>query len=283
MGNRDKCGYTILEVLIFIAVSSLMFVIAITAIGGRQQQVQFSQSTREVDAKLRDIINDVTTGYYPTNSTVSCEVIAGEVQIVASTNQEIGTNSNCIYIGKALQFSPDGKSDVIRIYNLAGKRYADNSQNPTLSINDAQPKAVALPDDSNFERSYEDYPIPYGLEITKVIVPISASINKLYGVIAIVNNFGDTTVSDGQTVQVGGIVGTSLGDSESTAVDLINQLTETSLFDPPQNGFFDKSETEGLTICLKSPDYKQASITLGKNGSGTTELLLDKYVKGCDI
>jgi type II secretory pathway pseudopilin PulG len=90
MRAKRQVGYTILEVLIFIAVSSLMFISAMRAISGRQRQVQFTQSIQEFDAKIKDLINDVTTSYYPTNENVSCEIIGSEISISKGSDQKIG-------------------------------------------------------------------------------------------------------------------------------------------------------------------------------------------------
>lgn len=281
--SKGGKGYTILEVLIFIAVSSLMFVTAIVAIGGRQQQVQFSQGAREFDAKIQDIINDVTTGYFPTNETISCSIINGEVQVQSSSDQKLGTNDDCIYIGKAVQFQPNGESSKIIIYSLAGKRFVDaTSLTPSLSIADASPKAVALPLDSNFRGSEENYLIPNGLMVKKVFQEFSSSDIRSYGVIAIMSNFGGSRVSEGQTVQVGGIFGTSMGSDESTAVDTINKLSDNPDLDG-QSGYMDKNPAGGLIICFESPEGRKASIKMGLNGSNSTELKLDNYEAGCDL
>ena len=280
--SKGGKGYTVIEVLIFIAVSSLMFITAMIAINGRQQQVQFSQGTREFDAKIRDIINDVTTGYYPANDTVSCQVVASEVQIEASTGQTIGTNSECIYIGKVLQFNLNGVSDSFKIYNLAGKRFVGDDLTPTLSIDEAAPKAVTMIADGSFVDPSENFLIPYGLKVTKVISPQSDTVYSEYGAIAIVSNFGGSSVSEGQSVQIGGIVGSQFGASESDAVGVINSLTQLENNNVDNIGYMDINRSQGIVICLESSRGSVASITLGKNGSSDTELQLDNHIAGCD-
>jgi type II secretory pathway pseudopilin PulG len=281
MKVQSRNGYTILEVLIFVAVSSMMFVAALTAIGGRQQQVQFAQATREFDAKLRDIINDITTGYFPTNPTINCNVIAGEVQIAISTDEDLGTNDTCVYVGKALQFQPEGNPNIMRVYPLAGKRYSDLKLTPSVSIAESKPKAVVLLSNATFKDQVENYNLLYGLKVTRVIRQISPSVETDYGVVGILSNFGGSSVSESQSVQVGGVFGSSLGLDKSSAVAIINTLSD-DVARTGSSGFIEKNTNEGVTICLESPEGKKASVTFGIKGSSTTELKLDNYEKGCD-
>ncbi len=280
MGRRRN-GYTILEVLIFIAVSSLMFIIAITAVGGRQQQVQFAQATKEFDAKIRDTINDVTTGYYPTNETVSCGLSAGVVEIKPGTGQSIGTNSDCIYVGKVIQFQPDGDSNLVRIYSMAGKRLSDDGSTPVSTIEQAMPKAVALPNVPTFTKTSEDYNIPYGLRVTRVIRPLSSSTFSDYGLIAIMSSFGGASVSESQSVTIGGIFGSQMGSNELSALSVINGLTDSSSL-VGTSGYLESNTSEGLVICLESQEGRKASLGFGIKNSATTELKIDNYNSGCD-
>jgi type II secretory pathway pseudopilin PulG len=146
-------GYTIVEVLIFIAVTAMIFVAAMSAVGGRQQQVQFAQGLREFESKLQDVMNDVTTGYYPSNTTIGCSVsLLGKTEVdFSSVGQKLGSNSDCVYFGKAIQILPNSaeypENDTkIVIYNLVGKRYLDsNGERSKLAknIDEATPVAVA--------------------------------------------------------------------------------------------------------------------------------------------
>lgn len=280
MGSSKK-GYTILEVLIFIAVSSLMFISAITAIGGRQQQVQFAQGTKEFDSKIRDVINDVTTGYYPTNETVSCEVNSGEVEIINSKDQLIGTNSKCIYVGKVIQFQVDGDDTLIRIYSMAGKRFSGDSSTPVSTIDQARPKAVALPGEPTFIKPSEDYHIPYGLKVTRVIRPIGTDFTD-YGAVAILSSFGGASLSESQSVTIGGIVGSEMSSVETVALLAINKLTDTSVSVDKPTGYLESNTAEGLVICLESQEGRKASLNFGIKNSSTTELNIDDYNEGCE-
>ncbi len=281
MRVNKQTGYTILEVLIFLAVSSLMFVSAMRAISGRQNQVQFAQSVKEFDAKLKDVINDVTTSYYPTNKTVDCLISAGgDVVIDDATNEALGTDDDCIYVGKVIHFQINNNNTAMKIFAMAGKRYADGNLTPSLSVKDARPKAVSMPGNASFTESAEDFITLYGLKVTRVIRPVSATIFTDYGSLAIMSNFGGSSISEAQSVLIGGIKGSFKGGDTTSALTAINQLTD----DPAKatlTGYFEKNTDEGIVICLESPEGKKASISLGIKGSSTTTLSIDNYNVGC--
>jgi hypothetical protein len=274
-------GYTIVEVLIFIGVSAAIFFSAMTAIGGRQEQVQFAQSVREFDAKVRDILNDVTTGYFPTNETVQCEVVNGKPEITIDSDTNLGTNSECIFVGKAIQFMPDGKGEQIAIYTLAGRRYEDEDLTPTTSIAEAHPVAIARSGDNpSFKDATEQYDLLYGLRVTKVFRPSDDATE--YGLVGIFTQFGGAGVSDAQSVQVGGIIGSSAGQDKDAALGLLNIVTDdiTSVGD---NGYIEKNTKEGIVVCLASYNGdRKSSVAFGARGSTATTLDIDTYNPECD-
>lgn len=97
-------GYTIIETMIFLAITGFLFFAAITAVGGRQASVQFSQGTRDMQADLERIINQVSTGYYP-GGNLSCSVAGGAASAptINSGAEQQGSSNDCVFIGKALQ------------------------------------------------------------------------------------------------------------------------------------------------------------------------------------
>jgi hypothetical protein len=281
----QRGGYTILEVLIFIGVSSAIFFSAMTAIGGRQEQVQFAQAVREFDAKIRDILNDVTTGYFPTNQTISCGIdpVQKRPRILVDTNAELGTNDDCIYIGKAVQFAPEGDAERINIFTIAGLRYEDKVEFITASsIASSRPTAVArITADPSFHDATEQYDLLYGLKVTRVARPAVSAVD--YGVVGIFSQFGVGGISDAQSVQVGGIVGSSFDTTKNEAVNLINTITDDS-GDAGDDGYIEKNTNEGIVVCLENADgSRKASVAFGARGSAVTTLNIDTYNKDvCD-
>jgi Tfp pilus assembly protein PilE len=126
-------GYTIIEVMIFLAVSGALFGAAMSLVSGQQERVRFSQGMRDIDSKIQDVINDVSTGYFPTSKNIKCTNNNASQQLViaaaapAAANGDVGQNKDCILLGKVLHFSPGNKKELMNIYSVVGLR-GGNSQ-----------------------------------------------------------------------------------------------------------------------------------------------------------
>lgn len=115
-------GYTIVEVLIFLAVSGGLLVSAATLINGRQERVRFSQSIDNMAQQLEDVLNDVSTGFYPTAGNIGCTETAGTLNI-SSVSKEQGTNAGCVFSGKLLSFT--NNSTDYDVYTIVSPASAD--------------------------------------------------------------------------------------------------------------------------------------------------------------
>jgi WD40 repeat protein len=131
---RVLAGYTLVEVIIFLAVSGALLVAASTLIVGRQDKVRFSQAVVEFEEKISDALNDASTGYFPSNSDFSCDIDAsGRARLTSgSGNSEQGSNNECIFAGKLIHFRAetytgsgyDLTDGAYKIYTLIGPRSA---------------------------------------------------------------------------------------------------------------------------------------------------------------
>src|SRR5947209_7153977 len=98
-GGKTKTprGYTIVEVMIFLAVSGFMFIIAAQFVSGKQAHAEFRQGMNDVKAQVQQTINDVANGYFPSNSDFSCNTESGRPQPdTGSTGQ--GQNKGCVFM-----------------------------------------------------------------------------------------------------------------------------------------------------------------------------------------
>ena len=275
-------GYTIIEVLLFVALTSFLLIIAIANINGGQKQVQFSQGVRDFGSELSDIINDIPTGFFPTNNALTCTVGGSRPTIDDGGGSGLGKDDKCIYVGKALQFRPDGDDSKVLVYTLAGQRLTAAGDLVT-SIDEAAPVAVANPADPTFQDTIEEIPLRNGVRISRIFngdapTPLAASMQ--YGVIAIVTTFEGTTPTGdvSQAVQIGAVRDTTIGSTKLQAYNMINKLQTTS---PGNNGELVKA-TGGIVICLESDNNKKASIVVGTNGSAGTKFDIDSYDQRCD-
>lgn len=106
----------------FLIVSVAVFGGAVATISRQNSNTAFAQSARDVELKLQDIFNDVETGYYPTGTEFSCGYNGDEPDIKEASPREQGSNEDCIFIGRAVQFGRNGAKDQIAFSTIVGKR-----------------------------------------------------------------------------------------------------------------------------------------------------------------
>jgi len=140
-GGNKYSGYTIIEVLIVLAISSFMFVIASQFISGKAADTSFRTGVNEMASRIQDAIDQVSNGQY-TDKKVTCTVDqnSGTYTITEGGGGSQGSNEECLFIGKIVEFTTDTKT--YKVYTLAGRSYKNNS--PATSYTDAEPQIVNL-------------------------------------------------------------------------------------------------------------------------------------------
>ena len=124
-GGRSPQGYTIVEVMLFLAISSFMFVIAANFVNGKQQTAEFRQSMNDITTQMRGVIEDVSNGRYTTNDQFSCTASAGGLNVVAGATKTQGSNKGCVYMGKVLRFNKDSSS--YSVITVLGRQFASGT------------------------------------------------------------------------------------------------------------------------------------------------------------
>lgn len=133
-------GYTIVETLIFLAVSAVLFVSASVLITGRQRKTQFATTVRDFSSKLQSVHGNVASGYYNSTGTVKCTVSGGRISELTSDGAtQQGTNSNCVYLGQAI-ISPQKGTSNFRIMSLVGLRTTGTPAREVGSLAEAKPR-----------------------------------------------------------------------------------------------------------------------------------------------
>lgn len=144
--RRVSAGYTIVEILIFLAVSSFLLTVSLIYLSGREDSARFSQSMRDLQSNVQDWLNDVPTGF-PGGSNAAgaggqfhCVSLPPRQRIDAGAANPSVPNQNsadCIYLGKALQFTDkaDTTNDSkVFVYSVFGSRLS-SSGSGDLSAN----------------------------------------------------------------------------------------------------------------------------------------------------
>lgn len=121
--HRQPLGYTIVEVMIVLAVSGFMFIIAANFINGKQEKAAFTQGSNDMGSKLQKIVEDVTDGHY-SDVPLTCGQSGSSLSASASGSAPQGETANCVFLGKILRFDNAGGSqkDHYQVFSVAAAR-----------------------------------------------------------------------------------------------------------------------------------------------------------------
>ncbi len=137
-GGSRPLGYTILEVMIVLAISGVMFLIAATFINGKQQRAAFTQGVNELASRFQGVIEEVTDGQY-SDIPFSCSYVSGTtLTISGGAGVTQGSNQACVFLGKFLHFGVGGDLNAYEVFSLAGARVDPNTGTPVVSLANAK-------------------------------------------------------------------------------------------------------------------------------------------------
>jgi hypothetical protein len=264
-------GYTIVEVMIFLAISGFMFAASAVFISGKQSNAQFKQGMNDVNTELRGVIDNVANGFYPSNSNFKCVASGGKPTITTVTNTQ-GSNKGCVFIGKIIQFNTYDASGSNRdgtnysVYSVAGLQSTDDTGTtlPT-SFKESAPTIINRSDVT------ETIHLHWGVELVKAYEG-SAS-NTISG-IGFFGSFrsGDASASGSQTVlSVAVPVSTDTnkqGKIDEVAAFVGNVSPGTSTGDgKPLDDATAAKPNPKVTLCFKGGGDHYAAIYIGDDNS----------------
>lgn len=141
-------GFTIIETLIVLAVTGVLFVSAVLLINGRQARAEFQTGINDLQQQLQQVINETASGFYPNNGTFSCSQGMGGgapvITIPHTGGNAQGTNLGCIFLGKAVQFGMQGTgydNSSLGFFPIVGNQN-DSTGNPVQTLVSAVPRAA---------------------------------------------------------------------------------------------------------------------------------------------
>jgi type II secretory pathway pseudopilin PulG len=255
-------GYTIIEVMIVLVVSATLFIVAVTDYNRQNRRTEFTQAIRELELTVQDVLNDVSTGYYPNSNNIVCNPSASG-PVITSGSRGHGTNQGCIFVGRALDLPSAAGDSTFEIYTIAGLQN-DAAGNPVRDVDAAQNRAISV------AASVESRTIPASITITKIIVGDGsiASPAESQG-FAIVSGFGGSEVSgSGATTNQVSVASIAPGfNFTNTGAQVI------------QNA----NLNQDITICIEQAGGgRDAALVIG---SGLTKLnietRIDQLLAGC--
>lgn len=135
LGGKNKhlsLGYTIVEVMIVLAISGMMFLIAANFINGKQESTAFTQGVNEMASRIQGVMQDVNDGHY-SDVPIGCTVGATSLTFPASSQSQ-GTNQECTFLGKIIHFSLNGDQAQYEVISMAAARQANPTPDLTSAI-----------------------------------------------------------------------------------------------------------------------------------------------------
>lgn len=285
---KAGAGFTIVETMIFLAISALMFILAIGAMSGKQQQTEFNTSVGTLKSELNLVLSNVSNGnyidqvggqYIVCNATVS-----GTVSISLSLSPPTSVNNGCTVIGEVIEFSSNSSGQIYYVVPVFGCNYAKcNSANgSSTNITQAEPTMSSS--------VYQATAMPFGLTIdtSSGNTPGAFAVFSLEN---LTNNVSGSSTSGLNHVELFQIPNLPYSSS-NTLSDLASQVNNLYNCTPPlsSNDVCTSSSaseaidpTAGLSFCVDSgtSDNQSAEFTLG--GSNSPTALSDKIYngKGC--
>jgi hypothetical protein len=253
-----------------------MFIIAAVAFQSQQGHAQFVQATRDAELKLRDTLNDVSTGYYPDKTNVSCT--SGPV-ISSAPSSGQGTNTGCIFLGKVVHFGVSGDANCtpvcFNVYTIAGQRQSGGLE--VQNLVQANPETVV-----SFSGDLtESYSLKYGATISHVWQLSSAAAPACpcdLGAVGFFSSLGkydtDNNLLAGSSgVDTVPIRGTSLGLAKLTVRTRISNFTAADEAE--------KNPARGILVCLRDSQNRRTSgIVISRAGRrGTVEALFEETLE----
>ncbi len=186
-----NAGFTIIEALLFLGITGFLLAISFTYLKGNVNQNRFSQSMRDTQSKIQDVINDIPTGYTSATRDLNhydCEEKHGpggdHPHFKAPGGGPSGNTGECIFLGKAIQFTDytlpassghlDNQESIIIIYPVFGLRTFQppppEDERPVANLTEAGPRAaVGINPYSGDKDLMEKFTIPGGARVKKIL------------------------------------------------------------------------------------------------------------------
>ncbi len=259
-------GFTIVETLIVLAITGFLLLIAVLTFAGQQSKVEFNQSIRDIQSVIQQTINEVGSGYYPNGGNVHCIVSGANLDITTSPT-ELGTNSDCIFMGKVMQFGIGGKDpQQYNVFALAGIK------NNGGDITNARPQIVNIPS------SITNAQLHGGITAVKMTYIIDGTAHNI-GAVAFVSGLGDLDSNNqlmSGTQQMSLIPIPNSGQVPNTINDVVIGAVKSQIATAPVN------PNGGVQICFASGGTNQSGlITIGSNGRDVSVKLDIKSTVNC--
>ncbi len=138
----NKSGFTLVEVMIFIAISGMLFIFGLKNLIDTQQKDQFNVALGNIKSQLQVYFNDAENGNYQLPQGYYCLSSLPRLTIAFSPRPLGSDNPNCSYLGSALYFinNPTTNLSKLLIFPVFGYTFKNNS----VGFNQSAPNSTSL-------------------------------------------------------------------------------------------------------------------------------------------
>jgi prepilin-type N-terminal cleavage/methylation domain-containing protein len=213
-------GFTIVEVMITLAISSVILVAGISAFNGRRQDTEFDQAVYDMQSKLNSYVNIVSTKALPGFQQYTCKLDSSGSPVLTSDSSG-AANEGCIYLGQAIELLPT--DNVIYSYPLFGSRLsATGSGEIASSLSDAN---VAPAQDSSGFVLIDTYNLPGGIRIVCANIDGSrcSSGSAEHDLIGIYSTLQNSNISGNETTTTAYRINATNSTKQSLVINCIEQ------------------------------------------------------------
>lgn len=133
--SNKQVGFTIVETLIVLAVTGLLFVAIASSFSGRQAKAEFANSIQDIRSQIQQTIDEVANGYFPSSAGFKCTSdVTGTHITTLGGGSEQGTNDGCVFLGKVMQFNTTATvPQPFSLHTVAGARVTQYTDLPGLN------------------------------------------------------------------------------------------------------------------------------------------------------
>jgi type II secretory pathway pseudopilin PulG len=267
--RKASQGFTIVETMIVLAVTGLMFISAVILIGGRTARTQFTTASNDLKQQLEQVINETASGYFPSQGNFSCTAGAGGAPTLANGSQNQGTNGGCIFLGKVVQFGASDVPDQFLTYAITGNRLQGGTNQEVTTLAQSFPVAIApgVSNNTSLTGITIQSPLENGLSISKITYN-GATQTAGFAVLTTLASYtaaGSTcngVCSGSQGMSLYAIAGTNAGGQTSKV--FVDKLDSSANYVPVSQ----------VTICMNSGTTNQYALyTIGDAGGNQSVTL----------
>ena len=267
-GQFGSSGFTIVETMIFLAVSSAILVSALGLVNGAQNKTQFTQGINDLSQQINDVMSTVSTGYNASQANFTCSVTgtgAGTTLNFAGGVSAQGTNGGsqgCIFIGRIMQFTSVA---AISTYSVAGAQMTQVVlPQPVTTMDDAHPTIIPA--------SYIDdqSQVKDGVTVTRICYDKGAGcVSNKISAIGFFETLGNLDSSNNLSSGSQQVDTVAIKDSPSALPATTSPPALTSIMSTAGYKSY-SNPANGITICLEGGSNQFAQITIGQSGRQTS-------------